>query len=36
MWSKIKKALSVIADVISFGRAREWWKVRRDPFNRGK
>ena len=36
MWSKFKKALGAIADFISFGRAMEWWKVRKDPFNRKK
>ena len=33
MWGRIKRALSVITDVLSFGRAKGWWSRDKSPFS---
>ena len=33
MWSKIRKVLGVITDVLLVGRAREWWSERHKPIS---
>ena len=31
MWSKIRAVLTVLTDILIFGRAKEWWRLKHGP-----